>query len=152
MNYVLSGTHLKLRALLDAGEVRMCSHLFVLWYWNGSDSYCSLVCTTPASFLTWYEADSYLILEQTIPPPTQVSTPYVSEKVPQLSPLPENINCPILCYPSTPYFSNSPYSISYLQSDPVKYSDVLAKLRWRHSYGKKFFHKICDSYFCTHEL
>ena len=25
-------------------------------------------------------------------------------------------------------------------------------LRWRHSYGKKFFHKICDSYFCTHEL
>jgi len=25
------------------------------------------------------------------------------------------------------------------------------KLRWRHSYGKKFFHKVCDSYFCTHE-
>ena len=25
-------------------------------------------------------------------------------------------------------------------------------VRLRHSYGKKFFHKICDSYFCTHEL
>jgi len=39
-------------ASLDTEEMRMCSHPFVLWYW---DSYCSLVyvLTTPASLPDW---------------------------------------------------------------------------------------------------
>jgi len=77
--------------------------LSVLWYWNGSDSYCSLVCTTPASFLTWYEADSYLILEQTFHLLLKCLPPMYLRKF---------LNCP-------PYLRTFPAQYSVIHSPPT---------------------------------